>query len=969
MRDAVLRLDGLPVAMETFSALPGRPATECMRMASEADALVCIVAHRYGYVPPIDLGGDGERSITWLEVDAAQRARKPVFAFLVDPKAPWPHVKEQDRMTSEPEKATDILKAVKKLQEFRLYLENECMRNTFSSPEELAKLVAIALANFATGHQQDPKSASLVWKPLFCHALQPARHFRGRMANLELLTNWLQSPATPHRVVSLVAAGGTGKTALVERVLREATFSGRAGLFVWSFYEEPNTDAFLRAACLYFTDAKEAHMGGMLERLQLALSDDSPHVLVLDGLERVQREGDPGRRGELEDFQLKRLMRGLAGGPGNARALVTSRFPLLDLDPWVDSGHQRILLDDLEHYVGVEVLRAWKVRGDDAQLARALGPLDIRGSYHALSVAVLGSYIANFADGDPSRAPVFSLKEAEESDIKAARLHRILEEYAHALQPVERDLLTRLSLFPRGVAIEFLGLIVQSGGKVGGALSDLSDRQLLTHLERLIALGVVFRYKKDKQTVYSAHPFLRDFFRNLLGTKPAVFHEAIRTRLAPSLAAKPKEIPRDPAILDQYELLIEQTRLAGHPADAFDLYKEGMGAYQNLGIALGDNVRGLRILEGFVPSTGYSYIELEPERRQVMLYQLGLFARNLGDLIKARAAFEHCVFIISFSKNVLDKVVEAGWAEEIVFAYYLSGKFSLAMQHSETAVSLAQRTKHLAELEEDGTNFTYNIAKWIWHSGLEDVTVRAFALRAVSHFAVGDLAAAVADFDRAAEVKGAPIGVIEAESAYIRGERSLALARTQASRESAVKEKNNHDLCLCNAMLARFLLPQDPAKAAEHLLEARTFANQSGILEFQLRCYHAACKLELCCGNHPQAIAEAEAGILLADTCGFGAYSIDLRIVLAETLLAAGIGSDGAQKALQSAREALSRSEHCDCKYAWGRADSLHFYGLAQLQLGEREKARQALLEAVELRQRLSHRRIEETQRALEMCL
>jgi hypothetical protein len=68
VRDAVLRLDNLPIAMETFSALGGAPASEWMRMAAEADAVVCIVAHRYGYVPPVELGGDGERSITWLEV-------------------------------------------------------------------------------------------------------------------------------------------------------------------------------------------------------------------------------------------------------------------------------------------------------------------------------------------------------------------------------------------------------------------------------------------------------------------------------------------------------------------------------------------------------------------------------------------------------------------------------------------------------------------------------------------------------------------------------------------------------------------------------------------------------------------------------------------------------------------------------------------------------------------------------------
>ena len=39
VRDAVLRLQGLPIAMETFSALGGAPAGECMRMAAEADGI------------------------------------------------------------------------------------------------------------------------------------------------------------------------------------------------------------------------------------------------------------------------------------------------------------------------------------------------------------------------------------------------------------------------------------------------------------------------------------------------------------------------------------------------------------------------------------------------------------------------------------------------------------------------------------------------------------------------------------------------------------------------------------------------------------------------------------------------------------------------------------------------------------------------------------------------------------------
>jgi hypothetical protein len=131
-----------------------------------------------------------------------------------------------DRLAGEPEKAVEISKAVEKLREFKTYLERECTRLTFTSAEELAKLVAISLAN-AT-----PRATARVWTPLFCHALQPAQHLRGRQAKLQELKGWLQSPVTPDRVVSVVAAGG--------------------------FYEDSHSDAFLHAAHIYFTGERDA---------------------------------------------------------------------------------------------------------------------------------------------------------------------------------------------------------------------------------------------------------------------------------------------------------------------------------------------------------------------------------------------------------------------------------------------------------------------------------------------------------------------------------------------------------------------------------------------------------------------------------------------------------------------------------------------------------------------------------------
>jgi hypothetical protein len=227
-----------------------------------------------------------------------------VFAFLVDPNAPWTAIKEQDRLVSEPERAQEVFKSVQILQQFKGYLHRECTRSVFCGDEELAKLFAITVARFNSQASPHPASTARIWKPLFCHALQPAQHFRGRETRLNELKNWLCSPVTPDRVLSLVAAGGTGKTALVRKALDESllegTLSDRAGVFVWSFYEDTHTDAFLRAAYLYFTGEKDTPAGGMFEQLQTALSGDAPHVLILDGLERVQSDDYQRRRGELK---------------------------------------------------------------------------------------------------------------------------------------------------------------------------------------------------------------------------------------------------------------------------------------------------------------------------------------------------------------------------------------------------------------------------------------------------------------------------------------------------------------------------------------------------------------------------------------------------------------------------------------------------------------------------------------------
>jgi len=383
--------------------------------------------------------------------------------------------------------------------------------------------------------------------------------------------------------------------------------------------------------------------------------------------------------------------------------------------------------------------------------------------------------------------------------------------------------------------------------------------------------------------------------------------------------------------------------LAGRVQEAFDLYWYALGNYQNLIGVLGESGRGLRLLEAFVPHDDFARIanQLHPRNQSALVNNIGLFAKGLGDLVRARKAFEEN-WRLATSLSYVDN--ESTAAQNLARIEFDAGYFPKSLQYSERGLLLAREANHTKG------------------------SIYSLAFRAISHFVLGNITAAISDFQQATELERKPLysgrGSDEAQCKLLRGDLAGALSQIQANREYAVRNNHKYTLCECNILLASALHAESPIQADRHLQEARHFANRSGEVVLQLRCFHAACELKLHLGDYPQAITEAEAGILLADTCGLGKYSIDLRLALAETLLAAG----DASKALQNARNALGRSEEPDCQYAWGKAGGLHFCGVAHLRLDERELARQRLTAALELRERLGHGRIEETRKALELC-
>jgi hypothetical protein len=146
-----------PRMMEYCPASRHAPSVQaCLEKVAEAEVVVVIVAHRYGWVPDGPENPDA-KSITWLECDHAWHVTgKEVLASLVDPSGPWPaELRENYRLIvandQPPRKYNQIRKAVirneKKLGEFKQELSGY-LRGTFTDVASLRPLVSEALADW-----------------------------------------------------------------------------------------------------------------------------------------------------------------------------------------------------------------------------------------------------------------------------------------------------------------------------------------------------------------------------------------------------------------------------------------------------------------------------------------------------------------------------------------------------------------------------------------------------------------------------------------------------------------------------------------------------------------------------------------------------------------------------------------------------------------------------------------------------
>ena len=332
------------------------------------------------------------------------------------------------------------------------------------------------------------------------------------------------------RVVSIVAFGGVGKSALVNRWLArmgEEGWRGAERVYGWSFYSQGTDRRWFGDA-----DPKQGSAWDKGERLA-ALVRKTRTILVLDGLEPLQ--WGPGvEPGRLKDQAVCALLKEL-GAQNKGLCLITTRIALTDLEAL--GGPHGVAALDLDHLspeAGAELLAAHGAKGPPAELREAAREYD----GHSLALTLLGSYLRRAHKGDVRKREMIPPLAGEPA-------HRMMATYERwfAGKP-ELAVLRMLGLFDRPATQKEIRALRAEPAVVGltDTLKGVGEGGWNEAVTTLRDVGLLAREEEPDDRL-DAHPLVREHFgEQVRREKPEAWREGHR-RLYDHLSKTAKERP------------------------------------------------------------------------------------------------------------------------------------------------------------------------------------------------------------------------------------------------------------------------------------------------------------------------------------------------------------------------------------------------------------------------------------------
>jgi tetratricopeptide (TPR) repeat protein len=413
-------------------------------------------------------------------------------------------------------------------------------------------------------------------------------HLVGRDAELARLDTAWAEPSI--HVICLVAFGGVGKSALVNRWLDGLAAAGWRGVdrvLAWSFYlqgtegQVASADSFLDHALLFFGDSNRV-AGSAHDRWQrlARLVQEQRSLIVLDGVEALQ-DSAGSLVGRLKDTGLLSLLKNLAAAnPG--LCVVTTRERLPELDAFPRTAPQENL-EELSETSGVKLLELLGVRGRESEMRAAVR----EAGGHALTLTLLGSYLHRACGGDVRRRREVGLYRADERD--GGHAFRVIAAYARWLGEgagPELAILRLLGLFDHPADAASLA-VLRAEPPIQGITDrlfrrehwwsrqrlPLPDEDWKWAVSRLRDHGLLAAEDRRSPESLDTHPLVRAYFAKVLEKyRPAAWRECHRRLYEHLCRAAPERPETLGAMQPLYRAVVHGCRAGLHQEALEEVY-------------------------------------------------------------------------------------------------------------------------------------------------------------------------------------------------------------------------------------------------------------------------------------------------------------------------------------------------------------------------------------------------------------
>ncbi len=526
----------------------------------------------------------------------------------------------------------------------------------------------------------------------------------GREEELETLDQAWEDDDT--NIVSLVAFGGVGKTALVNRWLRwmrKDTFRGAERAYAWSFYsqgaaegKQVSADPFIADALKWFgdPDPTEGSVWDKAERLAELIRRQRT-LLILDGLEPLQNP--PGeRQGSIKDPGLKTLLRELANhNPG--LCVITTRLEPTDLEDFFKSSVKNINLEELSKEAGAELLASLEVNGTDEELRQAAEEF----GGHALALTLLGSYLKTVYNGDiRKRDRIPALIEHPDKGGHAKRVMRRYEQWFKG-KP-ELDILRIMGLFDRPAekgAIE----AVHADSPIEGLTTNLQgllDGKWKFALDRLRKVRLLSPADDDEPDTLDCHPLVREHFgEQLKANNPTAWKEA-HSRLYEHYKSAAKEFPDTIDEMRPLYAAVAHGCQGGRYQEAFDdvywkrIYRpteEGFSYSMDTLGAVGSDLAAMAVFFDDYRSKLLGQVNVK--QRHKILHVTAFCLQNLGRLNESIVPMSQAV---DEAVSVQDFAFASSSASNLSQLHLMMGEMTCAVESATKGIELADKSEEPA---------------------------------------------------------------------------------------------------------------------------------------------------------------------------------------------------------------------------------------------------------------------------------